>query len=208
MRAEERLFELESGSLALDFANTLGDRFEPTPAETLFTYHDLIAFARQAGVVSRSDAERLHELANRRPLEAKAMLARATSLRETIFHVMSAIADGKQPDADDLDILNCAVTDALQHGCIVPGPGGFRWAWQETPYALDRVLWPIAHAALELLTHGELDRLRMCAADDCGWLFIDTTRNKSRKWCDMKTCGNRAKVSRFRDKHEHREETA
>jgi predicted RNA-binding Zn ribbon-like protein len=66
--------------------------------------------------------------------------------------------------------------------------------------ALDRMLWPLAHSAAELLASSERARVRLCEGEDCGWLFLDTSRNGARHWCDMKDCGNRAKVRRFRER--------
>lgn len=200
---QEPQFDLSAGILALDFANTVHDRTDEHPRDDIESYDDLLAFARETRIIRTEDADHLREIANRRPFEANAVLANATSLRETIFRIMAAITQNRQPDEADLNGLNAALSTALQHGCVVPANGGFRWGWQETKDTLDRVIWPIAYSALELLTEGDLDRLRMCSAEDCSWLFIDTSRNKSRKWCDMKTCGNRAKVARYRERHEH-----
>lgn len=198
-----RTFDLSSGALCLDFANTLGDRLEPVPDERLGSFQDLVAFGRQAGLISDDEAGQLLEMAARRPFEAAGAHAAALALREEIFRVTAALADGVQPDPDDVASLQTAISEALRNGRLVPGEEGFTWSWDGSPLTLDRLRWPVAYSALELLTHGDLDRLRKCAADDCDWLFIDTSRNRSRKWCDMKTCGNRAKVARFRERHEH-----
>jgi predicted RNA-binding Zn ribbon-like protein len=195
-------FDLDAGALALDFANTLDGRLDPTPQEGLTSYGKLAAFAYQAGAASRETAERLIDLAGRRPLDASATLAKAIALRETIFRAMAEIAAGREPDPEDLAALNAALAEALPHGRVVPAAEGFTWCWEESPGALEQLLWPIAHSAMEILTGGELGRLRECAADDCGWLFIDTTRNRSRVWCSMKSCGNRAKVARYRERHD------
>lgn len=198
----ERAFDLSAGALCLDFANTLDARRDPVPREDLASYQDLVEFARQSGAVSPETAERLAELGEQRPIDARAALAKAIALRETIFRIMEAVAAERDPDADDLAALNAALSEALPYGRVVPAGEGFDWRWQELPGALDQMLWPVAHSAMELLTGGDLGRLRECAADDCGWLFIDTTRNHSRIWCDMKTCGNRAKVARYRERHD------
>ena len=81
------------------------------------------------------------------------------------------------------------------HARIVSTKEGFKWDWSEE-LALDRMLWFIARSAADLLTSGNLDRVRQCGDEECGWLFIDTTKNRSRRWCDMTDCGNRAKARR------------
>ena len=78
--------------------------------------------------------------------------------------------------------------------CVVPKEGSFAWDWLNKEQALDRMLWVVARSAADLLVSGELDTVRVCAGEDCNWLFLDTSKNRSRRWCDMKSCGNRAKV--------------
>ena len=78
------------------------------------------------------------------------------------------------------------------------GRTGLRGNGSDSEAALDRMLWSIAHSGAELLTTGDLSRLRECGGEECGWLFEDTSRNRSRQWCDMQDCGNLAKVRRYR----------
>jgi predicted RNA-binding Zn ribbon-like protein len=192
-------FDLDGGHLALDFANTLEGRFDETPRELLRTYADLVHFAEASGLLAMEAAERLHAAAAQRPDHAAQALAAARTLREALFGVFSALAAEQAPPPDALATLNAALKAALPHGQVTHDQvaGIWVWAWEETG-DLSAPLWPVAHAAAELLIHGPLDRLRECAADDCGWLFIDTTRNRARRWCSMQTCGNRAKVQQFR----------
>jgi hypothetical protein len=58
----------------------------------------------------------------------------------------------------------------------------------------------IVRSAVELLTSEDRSRLRVCAGEDCDWLFVDGSRNRSRRWCDMSTCGNRAKARRYHER--------
>ena len=96
----------------------------------------------------------------------------------------------------DLAALNAALSKVLANACLVPAEDGFAWAWGGEDAALRRVLWPIVRSAAELLTSDKLDRVGQCAGDSCGWLFLDTSRNRSRRWCEMEHCGNRAKARR------------
>lgn len=202
----EPQFDLDAGLPALDFVNTVHDRLDPDPRDDFERYQDLLAFGRQAGLLKSEEAEQLAELAERRPHEATAVLARAKATRETIFRLMAAIANGRTPADDDICCLNDDLVEALAHGWITKDGPRFRWGWRPEPTALDRPLWPVIHSAYEFLLYGEHERLRMCAADDCSWLFIDTSRNKSRKWCSMQSCGNRAKIARYRERHEGHED--
>lgn len=194
--ADEHVFELSGGRLCLDFANTVDDRPRDRPSDHLGAYRDLVAWARQAGIVDGDGAGRLLDLADRRPSAATDTLRRAVALRENLYRIFSAVAAGGSPSAGDLATLNRALAEALGRARLVPADTGFRWGWEGGPEALGGVLWPVARSAAELLTSDDLFRVRECAADDCGWLFLDASKNRSRRWCDMSVCGNRAKARR------------
>ncbi len=193
----ETTFDLGAGRLCLDFANTANWHASANPVEMLNSYADLVSFSRQAGVVNADQADRLLREAARRPADADAARARAIMLREAIYRVFSALAAESAPAADDLALLNAALPEALARLRITAVVDGFTWAWRDDPDALDQMLGPILWSAGELLTSDELSRVRKCADDNCGWLFVDTSRNRSRRWCSMESCGNRAKARRF-----------
>jgi predicted RNA-binding Zn ribbon-like protein len=85
---------------------------------------------------------------------------------------------------------------AAEH--LVARTGNFVWEWRDHDFPADRVLWSVTQSAADLLTQGDLTRVRQCEGHDCGWIFEDTSRNRSRRWCEMRDCGNIAKVRRFR----------
>lgn len=194
--AEEFKFHLSGGRLCLDFANTVSWRSSARPAERLRSYIDLVSWSRQAGLVTAGEARRLGRGAARRSAEAARVLKRAVEGREAIYRIFSRIADGLPPAPADIARLNAQVSGALRRLGVVLKGGGFSWEWKGDPDSLDRMLWPVARSAADLLTSGGLGRLRKCGADNCGWIFLDTTRNRSRRWCDMRVCGNRAKARR------------
>jgi predicted RNA-binding Zn ribbon-like protein len=102
---------------------------------------------------------------------------------------------------DDLVVLNEVLKDAQCHRRVTQSPQGFAWQWVEVPGGLDQILWPVSRSAADLLTSNLLERVRECADDrGCGYLFIDTSRNRSRRWCSMESCGNRAKVRQHRER--------
>jgi len=191
---EERQFEFSGGHLALDFANTVGGS-RAAPREHLGAYADLLSWARQAGLVTAEAARRLRREAERHPREAAAALQRAVALREAIFRTGAALAAGERPTSGDLETLNAELARTLPHARLERSDGGVRWSWEEG--GLDRPLWPVARAAGELLVSGDLRALRECASDTCEWLFLDRSRNQSRRWCAMSDCGNRAKARRY-----------
>jgi predicted RNA-binding Zn ribbon-like protein len=199
----ERNFEFDAGRLCLDFANTLGDRPDESPhEEDLHTYADLIAWGEAADVLSTDEAEAMLQDAARRPVDAERTFARAIALREAIYRLFSAIAADTAPPADDLDAVNAAIATATARGRLAPLHGHFHWQWAHDPSVLDSMLSPVAWSVAELLMSEDLHRVRECAGPDCGWLFMDTSKNGSRRWCSMETCGNRAKARRHRERRQ------
>ncbi|HSB62372.1 MAG TPA: ABATE domain-containing protein [Vicinamibacteria bacterium] len=191
----DRRFELTGGAACLDFVNTLGDR-PRSRDEGLRAYADLVAWGRQAGVLPGAEAKGLRREAARHPVRAREALARAVALREELYRVFSRVAAGRAPDERGVGALNEALAAALVRLRVRPGPSGFDWAWTARPGDLDRVLWPVVRSAAELLTSAEREQVRECGGEACSWLFVDRSRTRRRRWCDMKTCGNRAKARR------------
>ena len=196
--------DLIAGWVCLDFTNTLDGRRNGRSHDYLNSYDDLMAWGHHAGLVTEDEARQLIEMAQRQPSQAGQVFEQAIVLRETIYRIFIAIASGENPAAADLATLNEALSEALARLEIVSTPEGFAWDWPGDEPRLERLLWPLARSAGDLLTSAELKRVRECGGDNCGWLFVDTSRNRSRRWCDMKSCGNRAKAQR----HYQRKRTA
>jgi predicted RNA-binding Zn ribbon-like protein len=192
---------LLGGELCLDFANTVDYRNTDLARELLLSYPDLVTWSGHVELLADGQAESLLGRARQRPLEAEAILERALALREAIYRLFAAVAEGRSPDAGDLGALNRALSSALSRLRVVPSAGGrsssagFAWEWAVGDEPLEQVLWPIVRSAADLLTSEELPLVKQCAG--CGWLFVDRSRNHSRRWCDMRYCGNRAKARRF-----------
>ena len=194
---QERVFDLTGGLLCLDFANTVDDRTETHPQELLISYKDLLSWSQQAQVVTEQEAQLLLETAEQHTSEATRVLKRAVEVREVIFRIFKAVAEDESAVDEDLFTLSAVVAEAQKHARIVPGADGFRWEWACKPEDLDCMLWPIVRSAVDFLTSDDLDTVRVCASDSCNWLFIDTSKNHSRRWCNMNSCGNREKARRF-----------
>lgn len=182
--------------LCLDFSNTLDWRSSDHPGESINGYADVVNWARGAGLVSDREARQLLREAAARPAEASAVVKQAVLIREAIYRVFSALAAGGKPKKADLDLLNEALAKAMAHSRIVQTSEGFIWGWEGGAAALDRLLWPVMRSAAELLNSSQLAQVRECAGEGCGWLLLDVSRNQLRRWCDMKSCGNRAKARR------------
>jgi len=190
------VFDLSGGSLCLDFANTIDDRRTEVEQEHLNSYRNLIAWAEQTQILSSEEAEQLLAAAARQPDKADAVLQQAINIREVIYRIFAALAQEETPADADLAQLNAVLAHALPHNKIVRHEQHFTWGWTFDPEALDYIIWPTVRSAADLLTSDTLPMLRICAADDCQWLFMDTSKNQTRRWCNMKSCGNRAKARR------------
>lgn len=197
-RQPEYQFDLSGGRLCLDFANTVSHRHDPERlAEHLKDFADLVSFAEQTKILSPREARAQRLRAGNQAGEARHSCAKAMRLRELLFRIFSAIAARRTAAPDDLEFLNDYARKALAHREVVKSDGAYQWQWNSAGReALDRVLWPIVQSAVELLTSDDLAALRLCDASDCDWLFLDNSRNRSRRWCDMKSCGNRQKARR------------
>ena len=191
-------YQLLAGNLCLDFANTADWHESEQPVELLTSFGDLLIWGRDAGVLDDGDVARLMRAAEYDPETAITVYERAIVLREAIFRIFRLVARQQPAATDDLRLLDDEVTRAHRHRALVPRADGYGWAWVGQGAALDRVLWDVAQSAVDLLTSDGLARVRQCAGDPCGWLFYDTSRNRSRRWCSMNECGVRWKMQRYR----------
>ncbi len=186
--------------LCLDFTHTLQDRHNSDRNELLHSYSDLLAWGLYMGILQEEEAQKLLHIAEQHPQVASNIVHKAMDLREAVYRIFYNISEETRPDADDMALLNNALARAMSHACIVEEGEGdhFRWDWfvKSEAERLERVNWLISRSAADLLTSDKLHGVRACAAEDCRWLFLDTSKNHSRRWCDMETCGNQAKARR------------
>ena len=202
--------KLVGGRLCLDFVNTVDGRRNDSSqrksqsvnslvlGDKLKDYSDLVAWSEHSGIVTAAEAARLIKDSKQKPAAANAVLRRAIALREALHHIFKAKMRETATPGIDLETVNDELLKARKNEKLTSADDGFEWKWIGGGNSLDRMLWPIAHSAAEFLTTGDLSRLRECGGEQCGWLFEDTSRNRSRQWCHMQDCGNLAKVRRFR----------
>src|SRR5215207_1416874 len=196
----ERKFKLKGGVVSLDFVNTLGWRLTGSPREYLRSYEDLLDWGRQAGLLALEEMEDLSRRAMLDPEGARQTLSRALALREAVYREICRAVAGQTPDESDLSALNRELSISLSHLRVMAADGVYSWGWDRSgddgEVRLDSPLWPVTQSAAELLTSARLARVKVCAGDGCGWVFLDESRNSSRRWCDSRDCGNRERVRR------------
>ena len=198
-------FQLLASHPALDFVNTLDDRFDADgPRELLESYSDLVAFAEQSALVGSREASAL--IVRAASARAAKVLVRARGLREALAAVVYDLVDNKEsPLADSPSVLEEYFKEAQVHqelewkraGTTRGSPWEASWQWGRFATHLELPLWAVAKSAMSLLTSPDVRHVHACKSDTCRWVFLDTSKNHSRRWCDMKTCGNRMKARRF-----------
>jgi len=185
-------FGLVANHPALDFCNTVGEWADGRPSrDKLLTHGDLVAWARAAGLLTAAEAAGL-----RRPRSAARLLGRTRAFRAALYELVTAARSDRRPDAGALATVEVELARARAAQLLEPVRGGYARRWAD-PASPDRPLLEVARSAEELL-EGPLERVRRCGGAGCGWLFRDTSRAGRRRWCSMSTCGNTAKVRRFR----------
>jgi predicted RNA-binding Zn ribbon-like protein len=195
-RSSKLAFELTGGRLCLDFANTVDDRPTSNPTSRLQGYSDLLAFGMQTGFLSAREMHRELQRTHDR-IAADQAYRRAIALRERVFRIFSAAATKSKTPIKDILALNRDFQTANACAVVLPTDGGFSWTWREKENQTGRLMWEIIRSAIDLLTSDDVKLVRQCAGDDCDWLFIDNSRSSNRRWCEMKTCGNRHKAKQF-----------
>ncbi|MGY1739731.1 MULTISPECIES: CGNR zinc finger domain-containing protein [unclassified Blastococcus] len=189
-----RSLPVVGGHLALDFANTVDDPLGPARHDHVADPAGLVAWARRVGVVDESRAGRLMAAAEEHPRAAAAAVRRAHRLRDVLNEVFGAAVEGTPLD-EPWRRLRPFVTEAVAAAGLAPGPGGAAaWSWPASE-DLAELLHPVAAAAADLLRSPDLARVSRCAR--CPWLFLDRSRNHSRRWCDMGDCGQAQKIERI-----------
>jgi predicted RNA-binding Zn ribbon-like protein len=176
--------------------NTVDPRHGDLRDDCLRSYEQLLRWAMEGRLLTAEELSRLKVRSQQEPALADAVHARALELREALYRLFT----GRPSAQGDLARLTEEAHRASAMAELAPTVGGWAWRWS-TAAELDRVLWPVARSAAELLTSGQLDRVRECEGlSGCGWLFLDTSKNGRRRWCDMRVCGNRAKARRHRQR--------
>lgn len=185
--------ELAGGTPGLDFLNTINSRVHPEH-DYLLHYSDLAGWANLAGILSPAQMNQLQKRARQNPEEAANTLKAARTLRDLLYRLFSNAAKGAEPDKQDMEIFVVFYGESISRAQFIKTGTHYTTTWKMDEL-LDALLWPIIHSAGELLLSEELRHVKECPG--CGWLFLDTSKNQSRRWCSMNTCGARDKMRRY-----------
>jgi predicted RNA-binding Zn ribbon-like protein len=193
-------FKYIAGNPALDLVNTVDWTSQGPEQDRLGSYDRLTRWAEGAEVLPVRQAAALRRKAASKPKEAEAALEAAKKLRRVLQRLFGAVA-GDEPLGQPLDEFNQLLGEALEHMRVLPDRARISsrrvvLGWEELDRRLDGVLWPVLWSATTLLTSGEASLVRVCGGADCGWMYVDRSRNGLRRWCQMETCGTREKTRR------------
>jgi predicted RNA-binding Zn ribbon-like protein len=177
--------DLLGGAAVLDFVNTVDPRLGPQARDFLKTPDDLEKWAAYAGIAAGVR------------VRGAAELGRVLELREALYRIFGAIARDQPPGQADLDVVHATYMQTLAHARLARDGGTYRWRVKPS-VSVDALLHPLLESALDLLDSNALRHVKVCDGEECGWLFLDTSRNRNRRWCSMSSCGARAKMRRYR----------
>ena len=208
IKAAPPAFDLCGGHPLLDFVNSLDKRFDRDgPVELLGDYADLLRFTAQTRLLEVRHGQLLAKSVSAGA--AAGALRSARELREALAAVLYGNLDGRPPPASALRALERHFHAADRHRELhwrppaagTPGGTGVTWQWGRLASSAELPVWILSQAASQLLMSDAMERVRPCGAESCRWLFLDTSKNHTRRWCNMKVCGNRMKARRFQQAH-------
>jgi predicted RNA-binding Zn ribbon-like protein len=194
-------FKYVGGDPALDLVNTVDWTSRGLENDRLTNFDRFTEWAHGAGIISSKAAASLRAQAKARPRQAEAAHRTALKVRSTLWRLFSAIARG-EPAGDALKVFNRLLTVALTRMRVAPVGETRRrdqmlqLAWEDAGDSLESIVGPVVWSAASLLVSGDARRIRICGGPDCGWMYVDRSRNRLRRWCQMETCGTREKSRR------------
>jgi predicted RNA-binding Zn ribbon-like protein len=191
--------------LCLGYVNTLTWRGTDAPSESLSALPDLLGWLERSAGVAAAAADEMRAWTRDHPKKAAAVFAEAIAIREALFGIFAALAGGEAVRDQDFAVLKNALTEAPPRSQLARGNGGYAWRIEEVRPAAPDLLAPVLWSAGDLVLNAGRRRIRQCANEKCLWLFVDDSKSGTRRWCDMASCGNRAKARRHysKVKHEH-----
>lgn len=186
---------LDGGCLCFDFINTVNSRTEESPYDYLKEYRDLLDWCRRQELLPEERIRKIGEFVRTNPEEAQKTLKQIKASREMLYRIFSAIAGESRVGDNDLKAFNTLLSGTLSHIRFSANGKTLRPGWEKDEINLLEPLWRIGKSAYEVLTEQPADRIKECEA--CGWIFLDQSKNRSRRWCNMQTCGSAHKARRY-----------
>jgi len=200
MQANQDIFKLrlDGGNLSLNFVNTVEYRNEEYAVDFLHHYLDLITWAQFADGVGDSQKDMLLGLSQEKGKEAKQIFTEAIQLRDAMYEYIIYLINQEKVRPAGMQIINQWISRAFSNLELRLVDRDYVLDWNTDNFGLESVLWPITKSFVDLVTSKNAKRIKQCS--NCGWVFVDNSKNSSRRWCSMEICGNRVKARRFAQK--------
>ena len=186
---------LDGGSYCFDFANTVHSRRDEDTYDYLNTYEDVIDWSERVNLLPKDRLQKLREYAAADKKEAIQKLKEIIEKRELLYVILSSIIQNKNIDETKIGEFNKFLSESLSHLRLRINKQNIIIEWQQDKIDLTEPLWAVYKDAYDIITTAQLDRIKECKA--CGWVFIDKSKNNSRTWCNMQTCGSIDKAKRY-----------
>jgi predicted RNA-binding Zn ribbon-like protein len=200
VKEQRRTFQLIAGHTALDLVNTLDWRFRESGSEELLaSYEDVVHFVEQAELIDAKRARHLSRSAQ--SFAGSRTLEQVRALREALADLIYSGLDEHDVSSASLRTLEKFLQEARAHTRLARHGARLQWDWDGAEAKPEFPLWALTRAASRLMLSENVEKVRACANPDCRWLFLDTSKNHTRRWCDMKICGNRMKARRYKASH-------
>jgi predicted RNA-binding Zn ribbon-like protein len=199
--------DLVGGDLAWDFTNTSSGRCSANHQEHLRDFDTLMQWVEHARIMPPSDCAFARAALAGHPRRSRRIFERALEMRELVWAIGTALAEQRPVSSNLIELLSAAHAENLRNAEMKMRLGSYIWVWDPRRDIQAAILGPITLSALTLLMEKDLLRTKRCAGQECGWLFFDTTKNNRRRWCEMRVCGNRAKVRAARQRQRQARKT-
>lgn len=202
----ESSFDTNAGRLVLNFTNTVNERpgydssTPATPIELLNSPEELLKWCGVIEFLSKSELSAITKEWKADPDSAEKMLRKIISIREELFNCFYSLISKNTISTSKLEVLN-ELIEKLPNRTLIKDGKDLKLCWPSSLSILEKITAPIIQDAVDLLTTEDLSRLRVCGAQDCGWLFFDRSKNGRKRWCDMADCGNREKQRKYQQSH-------
>jgi predicted RNA-binding Zn ribbon-like protein len=181
------------GDVVLDLVDTVSWQLDDERRVDRISRTDLlIEWAAERGVISPSTAAGIEAGVSRDPEAAGHALAQVHALRAVVSRILEAQVAGQPPAAEEVERVRIRWQHALASADVSPG---LPLTWSITPRTAPELVDLLALCCGDFL-RTDHPGLRRCEGPGCGWFFLDTSRNHSRRWCDPQDCGNRVRVTR------------
>jgi predicted RNA-binding Zn ribbon-like protein len=189
--------DIVGGNSALDLVNTVSG-WGYDPEDWVPDMESFLVWARMSGVLDKRETKQAARLAQGSPAAAERVLASVKELRFALWSLVTSLQQRKPAKRGDLSVINgwmhrLALSEQVAVKC-----GKIEFVPSREISALELIGLRVTAAALALLKNPPAGRIKTCPGENCGWKFLDRSKNRSRRWCDMAVCGNIAKAREYR----------